>query len=101
MQLTINSFKYDTVTMHSDSPIVFDVDETPVKDDNGNIVVSYSIDDENYNISAFGDSIEELTQEVQNELEYNWKTYALVDSSHLSDKAKIVKQNLLEHFYAT
>ena len=86
--------------MQSETPIAFDVIETPVKDENGNIVVCYSIDDENYNVSAFGDTIEELSQEVQNELEYNWTTYALTDASHLSDKAKIVKQNLLEHFHA-
>ena len=99
--LTISQFPIDGKIYQASIPVSFQIDETPMKEDNGNIIVCYSVESEDYNISVFGHtSLDDLFEEVQSEMAYNWSNYALADSSHLSDKAKIVKQNYLENFHA-
>ena len=98
--ITVKSFQDDRRIYVADSPVTFEIHESSVKT-HDQIKIFYFIEDENFNLSIFGDSLEELESNLYAELLFNWKTYAMSSEEHLTEKAKEVRVKYLETFKET
>lgn len=95
--ITLETFFYNQKKFKAKRPISFEVKETQAKD-NDTVKTFYSIENEDFNIEAFGDTLQDLSRELLDELAFNWERYALTNPDHLSEKAKAVRENYLETF---
>lgn len=95
--ITLNSFIHNGTEHKSSSPISFIVEENQINENNESKTF-YSIENEDFNINAFGDTIDELSNDLLAEMSFNWEKYAMTNPEHLSDKAKIVRENYLKNF---